>query len=121
MFVHDEAKGPNDIIFRPNQIICRYNGQHITNAELNNRYHQLTGLYAAKLSNNEIIDSALERGVGTFANTRPNHNNASLAISHQNHTILYSIKASRNIRNNQEIYLSYGPNYRMPQDEDIHY
>jgi len=65
-----------------------------------------------------MIDGALERGVGAFANTFPHHNNAYFSPSPQHHTI--TIKANKNVRNNQEIYVGYGNTYHMPQQEQIH-
>ncbi len=119
LFAYKPYSNPNDIVFKKNQKICNYNGDHINLNELNARYGNYTAPYAVKISNNEFIDSALERGVGSFANTKNNHNNAEFTISYQHHTA--SLKAKRNIRNNEEIFLGYGRAYRMPNVEHVRY
>jgi hypothetical protein len=116
LFVKAEGRGENDIIFRKGQTICQYNGQHLTPLQLYQRYHQF---YGARVSQWEAIDGSLERGVGSFANIFPNHQNAYLSPSPQHHSI--TLKANKNIRNNQEIYVPYSTGYHLPEQEGIHY
>ena len=57
------------------------------------------------------VDSALKRGVASLANTRNNNNNARISANTANKTI--TLKATKPIRNNQEIFVSYGRAYRL--------
>jgi len=68
------------------------------------RYADKTGPYVAKMSQNKYMDAAKIRGIRSLANTLPNHNNATLSVSHNS----VSLKATKNIKNGDEIFLSYG-------------
>ena len=48
LFVQDNKKGENDIIFRKGDIICPYNGEIITPEELIERYGNYTAPYGLK-------------------------------------------------------------------------
>ena len=111
LFVCDKSVGDNDIVFRTNDIICDYKGENIDNNVRQQRYNGRNAPYAVQLSNNKIIDCACKRGIGSIINTFPGHNNASLVINNQHNTV--RIKANKNIRNNTEIYLSYGNSYNL--------
>jgi len=111
LFVCNKSVGPNDIVFRKDDVICDYKGETINNAIRQQRYNGKNAPYAIELSNNNIIDCACKRGIGSLINTSPGHNNASFSINNQQHTV--RIKATKNIRNNTEIYLSYGSSYRF--------
>jgi hypothetical protein len=119
LFAYLENAPNNSIVFRNGDTICQYNGEHISRQELMNRYQGKTAPYAFQLNQNEMIDSALDRGIGSLANTKANHNNARFSINNQNHTV--SIKATKNIRNNEEIFIPYGRSYHFPQQENVHY
>ena len=77
------------------------------------RYANHNSPYAVQISNNNIIDCACKRGVGSVINTNPGHNNAKFSVSNQNHNPTAKIKASKNIRNNSEIYLAYGNAFNL--------
>lgn len=113
LFVVDKQRQPNDIIFRPNDLICDYNGELINNNTKQARYANHNSPYAVQISNNNIIDCACKRGVGSVINTNPGHNNAKFSVSNQNHNPTAKIKASKNIRNNSEIYLAYGNAFNL--------
>ena len=112
LFAFDRRKGPNETIFKKDQTITKYNGETITQVEKQNRYGNKTAPYAVQVGR-RIIDSALERGVGSLANTRPAHNNATFSVSTRNNIPSAKIKATKPIKNNQEIFLSYGPAYAL--------
>ena len=111
LFAFDRTKEPDDIVFRAGDKIAQYNGELINAEQLAERYDGHTAPYAVELSKTQAIDSACKRGVGSLGNTNPGGNNATLAISTANKTA--SIKSTKNIRNGQEVFISYGRSYRM--------
>lgn len=115
LFVCDMKKFQNTIIFKTGDIITSYIGEIISNAELQNRYPgKETAPYTLQISKTRFLDSACIRSVGSLANAclPTNKNcklNAKLVIgSHGNYPHL---KASKNIRNGDEIFISYGRTY----------
>ncbi len=117
LFVVDKNKNENDIVFRKNDIICNYNGELINNQIRQQRYNGKNAPYAILMNQNDIMDCACKRGVGSLINTFPGHNNASFSVNNRNKTV--AIKATKNIRNNTEIFLSYGNSYNF-NDGSIH-
>lgn len=99
----------NEILFKKRIKIVSYNGEIINQAELERRYGEFTAPYAVAISENRFEDGARVRGIGSLANIDPGHNNATLSI----HRGQVSLKAIKNIRNGDEILLSYGRAYRM--------
>jgi hypothetical protein len=67
------------------------------------------GLYVYKFAEDLYLDAGCVRGVGSFANHDPKHKNAKFAPNHRKHTL--SIVATRNIKANEEILVSYSRNY----------
>lgn len=114
LFAVDPLTNQNDILFRNKDTICEYRGEVINLATLNERYapgKKNTAPYAVQLSANAYEDAAKIRGVGSLANKSPNNSNATLSVYRGR----ASLKATKNIRNGDEIYLSYGSDYRMDQ------
>lgn len=112
LFAFNRKKGPNETIFKKDQIITPYNGQNISHAETTARYGDFTAPYAVEVGK-RVIDSALQRGVGSLANTNPKKNNATFVVSTRNNIPSAKVKATKPIKNNQEIFLSYGRAYRL--------
>ncbi len=111
LFAFNKKKEPNDIIFRKDEEISQYNGENIHNATRNQRYGQYNAPYGLQITNDNFIDSALKRGVGSLANTRNNGNNARFSVNTRNRTA--KIIATKPIRNNTEIFVPYGRSYRL--------
>jgi len=118
LFAMDKTAGNNDIIFRKDDLICVYNGQLINGAELNKRYGDYTAPYAVRINNDCAVDSACKRGVGSIANNNPNNNNARLSVNPTLRRV--SLRATKNIKNNTEIFLSYGNTYQI-HEEGVHH
>lgn len=102
----------NDIIYKKGETIVKYFGEIINLNELIERYADKTGPYVVQMSQNKYMDGAKKRGIGSLANTLPNHNNATLSVSHNS----VSLKATKNIKNGDEILLSYGRGYKLNED-----
>ena len=114
LFAEDSTQAPNAIIFRRDDDIIEYIGETIDRAELNRRYHHHTAPYALQVrgdNNNPLyIDAATIRGVGSLSNHRAGHHqNARLVVNFQNNTA--RLRATKNIRNGEEIFVSYGHQY----------
>lgn len=101
-----------ETIFRKGETIVKYNGEVINLEELIERYGNKTAPYAIGLSKNRFEDGAKIRGCGALANTKPNFNNANISIS-RGRAVL---KATKNIKNGDEIYVSYGRQYKLNED-----
>ena len=106
LFAHKENGANNEIIFRTGQTIIPYEGEIIDNDERYERYREYTAPYGLQINENEAVDAATHRGVGSLANRNPGHNNARFTIDNRNHRGV--LKATRNIRQDQEIFVSYG-------------
>lgn len=134
--IHDAGKGlfsfnrkrPNNaILFKPNDKIVDYLGDNINNDEIIRRYGNDTAPYALKINNNLYIDPATRRGIGSLANKPDalNNNpllrqsNARFSVNARNSTA--SLKATKNIRNNEEILTSYGRNYVIQDNYNTKY
>jgi len=104
-------QNPNEVIFRTGDKIVSYQGELIDKNELIRRYHDKTPPYVVGISKDNYEDGAKFRGVGALANTKPNHNNATLSVYRGR----ASLKATKPIHNGEEIFLSYGQSYRINQ------
>jgi hypothetical protein len=111
LFALDKQAGPDSIVFRKDDIISDYNGRILNFKELNRLYGFRTAPYAAKVNENYFIDAACKRGVGSIANRNPGNNNAKILVDHRNKKV--RIRALKPIKNNQEIFMSYGNSYIM--------
>jgi cyclophilin family peptidyl-prolyl cis-trans isomerase len=116
LFAFNNKKGINDIVFKKGDKIIEYKGELISNEELTERYNNFTAPYALQINKNEYQDCSCNRGVGSIANTYPNHNNSTFTIFRNK----AFIKATKNIRNNEEIYVSYGKSYHLDEENVKH-
>jgi len=110
LFAFDPLSGdPNEVLFNRGETICQYKGEIIDKAELIRRNSNKSAPYAIGVSANSFEDGARVRGIGSLANTNPGNNNATLSIYRGR----ASLKATKPIRNGEEIYLSYGREYKI--------
>lgn len=116
LFAIDPKDQSHKVIFKTGETIARYKGEIINLQELNERYGEYTAPYTIQISNNRYEDASKIRGIGSIANTKPNHNNATISI-YQGYA---SIKATKNIYNNEEIFLSYGRAFKLHEDGVSH-
>lgn len=121
LFAMNPQLEDNNIIFRPGDIIIDYGGEIMSDADLHDRYDDNTAPYAARLKRNVVCDAACERSAGSLANSgnNANQNNAILRANYRTNPQKIQLKASRIIRNNTEILLDYGDEYRF--DDDTHH
>lgn len=68
-----------------------------------------TAPYGVHMNASKVMDCGCIRSVGSLANNNPGKNNAKLSVNNQYNTV--KLKATKNIKNNEEIYLAYGNQY----------
>ncbi len=110
-------KEKNAPIFKKDEVITKYEGEHITNQELTNRYDkttppvvEYTAPYALSIKNGNdvvIVDAACKRGIGALANRKP------FRLANAKLTSRGNLTALKPIRDGQEIFTDYGKAYKM--------
>lgn len=94
-------------LFKKGQNIVKYEGESLTNNQLQARYGDLTAPYGLKIRGNaNTIDAGCKRSIASLANHKSNsQSNAKLSENGY-------IKAVKNILPGREIFVSYGGAYR---------
>jgi len=110
----------NDIVFRGSREkgdrIIAYNAELISGVEIEERYGEFTAPYAVEINKELVEDGACWRSAGSIANHKSHSRaNAKLYIF-QNRAYL---RATKNIRNGQEITIDYGKDYNL-SEKGIH-
>jgi len=114
------AFGPeNEVIFKKNETIIRYDGELIDDREVVNRYAEFTAPYVIELKQDEFEDGALERGAGSLAN-QGRKNNARLGVYFKSTPHYALLKAIKNIYGGEEILVDYGDRYQF-NEEGVHF
>jgi SET domain-containing protein len=110
LFALDKRAAGNAILFRRGDKIIMYDGEVVTQAQLQRRYGDFTAPYG--ISQGKFVeDSACRRGAGSLVNHAAARNtNARLAFSTR--TKKFMLIATKNIRNGDEIFCSYGKAYQ---------
>jgi hypothetical protein len=111
LFVMSRDHGQNEIVFRRGEPIIDYGGERVTHDTLQHRYGDYTAPYGLA-EGRAVDDGACVRGTGTLANAgRGNVTNAKFQFLRP--TKKFRIVATKNIRNNSEILVNYGRDYRL--------
>ena len=106
-----------DIVFKSNDNIITYRGQPVSADDLEQRYGNKTAPYAVMINKSSFIDAGCERGVGSFANNKARSKaNAKLSLNKG----VITLKATKKIRNGDEIFVSYGDVYRLKEEGVSH-
>ena len=112
-----------DVVFNKDDRIIQYNGEVLNKAELDDRYggnNKDSAPYGFQVNNNKYVDSACLRSAGSLANHKPLQTaNAKLYFSPGNGNVY--IRATKNIKNNQEIFVNYGRSYRFIDNHETKY
>lgn len=115
LFAYNPAlAGTRTPVFKRNQKIVGYQGELLSNAEVDNRYGNATGPYALSISADNVVDAACRRSLGSLVNTATGSrfaNNARLGTNYGNR--IGTVKAIRPIYHGEEILASYGNRYRL--------
>jgi SET domain-containing protein len=113
----------DEVVFKKDQRIIQYNGEVVNKEELDRRYggtNADTAPYAFQANKNSFIDSSCLRSAGSLANHRPLRTANAKLYFYSGDKKAY-IKATKNIRNNEEIFVNYGPNYRFMDNHETKY
>ena len=113
LFVINKKINNNTILFRKGDRIIEYSGEIIDDEELDRRYKDEAAPYTLEVEPDINIDCACARSAGGIANTKPSHNNAVFRLDEQSRQHKVYLVATKNIRNNSEVFVSYGRTYRM--------
>lgn len=115
LFAYSPSKDKKpSIVFKKNAFICEYNGEIIDKDELEERYHDFTAPYAIQVTRTRFEDGALERSVGSLINHKPvPRSNCKFAIHKTQGQHRVYLKASKNIKHGDELFVSYGRSYRF--------
>lgn len=115
VFVCNPRKDENEIIFKKGQRVCMFSGEIITQEVLEERYGNYTAPYALKLKRDVYEDGAKVVGIGALINHKPiAQANCKLSVSGGANG-RGQILATKNIKNNSELFVNYGRDYRMNQ------
>ena len=110
LFAYDTTKADGAVIFKDGDKICPYFGEVIDNEELEHRYGEYTAPYGIQIKRNLYEDTAAQRGIGSLINHKiRSRSNCKFSVYRDN----ISIKATKNIRNNQELFINYGAEYQF--------
>ena len=99
--------------------ICDYNGETISNAEMENRYNEYTAPYGCRINPRAVVDAACSRSLGSMINSTTSYSSANCEfvqrrVGHQ--PVGVYIRARKNIRNGDELLVWYGKEYQFHED-----
>lgn len=113
LFAYD-GTNDNNIVFKKDEKIAQYKGEHLNDKTLTNRYGDFTAPYAVKVKKNNFIDSAIERYTASLINSvkgTKKIKNVKLANPTNDGKIF--VKTVKNIKNGEELLTSYGRDYKF--------
>ena len=121
LFATNRLQNNTDVVFKKDQRIIQYRGDVINKKELDERYGiSDTAPYAYHINRDMFVDSACLRSAGSLANHKPlREANAKLYFSPHDRNAY--IKATKNIRNNEEIFVNYGRAYKFAENHATRY
>ncbi len=111
LFVLNTNEDEGKVVFKKGELVCPYGGQLINKRTLESRYGDKTAPYAIQLTHEWYRDASCERGVGSLINHDSKKANVKFSVNQQSKTV--SIKAKRNLKNGEELFVSYGREYKM--------
>jgi len=97
--------------FNNGDLVVPYKGEILTKEQMDERYGDGLAPYALQINKNTYVDSACERGTGSFINTNPKKNNARFSVysGRSGSPPAASVRAIRKIPAGAEIFVDYGP------------
>jgi len=119
LFAMDTSKPQDAIIFKKGDEIAPFFGEKLTLEDVKARYGKYLAPYVIMQNKKEnvYVDGAFERTAASMINHKA-HSRANCRFSVSYKGIL--LKATKNIRNNDEIFASYGRDYKM-NDKNVQF
>jgi len=114
LFAFYANQRPNATVFQPEAIICQYDGELIDSCTLQKRYDDFTAPYTVEIKNNQYIDDALYRSIGSLANHKSISDGANAVFMtkrKRNQPTTVQLVAIRRIKNGEEIFVDYSQDY----------
>ena len=111
LFVLNKKEPVGAVVIRNGETVCPYGGELINKDTLEERYGEKTAPYTVEMSRDRYRDAGCARGVGSLINHSNQRANVAFSIDQRAKTV--SIKAKRNLKNGEELFVSYGRTYRM--------
>jgi len=125
LFAYDPTRPAGAVVFNVGDVICKYQGEILTDQEIDQRYNyngeEYTAPYALEEKRNKNIDCSCKRGIGSLCNHSSTHDNAEFRKGYTgrgvNRRDYINVRAKRIIYNRQEILVNYGNEYTF--DENV--
>jgi hypothetical protein len=111
----DKSKKNTQNIFKKDDVIIAYVGEKTTPEILTKRYKEKTAIYAL-CESNVCVDSACVRGAASYINHSSSPQKINVYFDIDESTNQFIIVAKKNIKNNTELFVSYGREYRMNEN-----
>jgi hypothetical protein len=116
LFAYNPNLELNAIVFERNDVIIPYEGEALTEQELNDRYDRKSAPYAMEMGDTAInIDGAIHRGIGTMIN-HANKQQSNVIFLHDEDNNRIILSATKPIKNNQQLFANYGNRYKFKDD-----
>lgn len=110
VFVCKSERSRAEFVFRKGRVVCDYGGEVVSEEELTRRYGDLTAPYGlAGDTDGYYEDAACLRGIGSMINH--NAENTNVKYHHDLRSKKMVIVATQNIRDGEELFIDYGPDY----------
>ena len=107
----------NAVVFKKGENIIIYEGEKINDEEIIRRYERKTAPYAIALKKNTKIDASLERSIASHTNHKRQNANCEFIVGRDNGQSCIKIRALKDIRNGQELFVNYGRFYKFNEPE----
>ena len=106
-----DGKNDNAVVFHKNDKITPYKGQLVNGAKIEERYGSKTAPYGLHINRDKYTDGATQRGLGTLLNHKTRGDNTRFSVQRDHKEV--NIVATKNIKNNQELFVNYGDEFKF--------
>lgn len=115
LWVVDTSKKNTQNVFKKDEVIIAYIGENLTPEILSKRYNEKTAIYGL-CELNVCVDSACVRGAASYINHSSSSKKINVYFDFDDSTGQFIIVAKKNIKNNTELFISYGKQYRINEN-----
>lgn len=118
LFVCDKSAAPGAVVFKKGEEVCPYYGEVLTQAQLDARYPgNTTAPYTFHSggagTQSKYLDSACFQTLGGKANVASGKKRNNAWFTRTGSASAARIRAKRNLRNGEEVFVSYGNTYKL--------